>query len=248
MVAGSQNSKRVALAEKPLEQNKPKTSSVAAIDVVDGQTFKAKSMLPHRRPLKRQIYHDADLHSEENSPDASRGAKRLKCDCQEDLDLQDKEDVTMCYDYSNDIFSHLYKRQFTTTPKIDYLKDREYEFYLRPSMRSILVDWLIEVHCKFHLLPETLYLAINLMDRYLSFNQVTLPRLQLIAISSLLIAAKFEEVNLPKLSNYSYITDNAYSNDEIKQAEFVILNKLQYNIGWPNPVSYTHLDVYKRQL
>jgi hypothetical protein len=38
---------------------------------------------------------------------------------------------------------------------------------INEKMRAILVDWLIEVHYKFKLLPETLFLTINLIDRYL---------------------------------------------------------------------------------
>ncbi|CDO93948.1 unnamed protein product [Kluyveromyces dobzhanskii CBS 2104] len=248
----SQPVKRVALSEKPIQENKLK-SSVASLRNSQqdknhsGVIFRDSAQTAGPSSLKRHIYRDdeesgIDVGAKKGSIELERSHKRLKCESlerrREELDSQDAEDVTMCYDYSDEIFDHLYKRQFETTPEINYLSDKNYEFYLRPTMRSILVDWIIEVHCKFQLLPETLYLAINLMDRYLSFNKVTLPKLQLIAITSLLIAAKFEEVNLPKLSNYSYITDNAYSNEEIKQAEFVILNKLEYNIGWPNPLNF----------
>jgi hypothetical protein len=38
---------------------------------------------------------------------------------------------------------------------------------INEKMRAILVDWLIEVHLKFKLLPETLFLTVNIIDRYL---------------------------------------------------------------------------------
>ncbi|AMD20702.1 HDL042Cp [Eremothecium sinecaudum] len=155
-----------------------------------------------------------------------------------DLDSLEADDVTMCVEYTNDIFAHLLELEKTTTCEHNYVQDKQFPRYIRPSMRAILVDWLIEVHLKFQLLPEALYLAINIMDRYLSTNSVSLSRLQLVAITSLLIAAKFEEVNLPKLSNYAYITDNAYTTDEIKTAECHILNSLEFNIGWPNPMNF----------
>lgn len=188
--------------------------------------------------LKRQVYREHDEELVEGTGRARKQIKLERCGEKFDKEEQDKEDVSMCYEYSEDIFEHLYARQFETSVRVNYVTDKEYEFYLRPTMRAILVDWLIEVHCKFRLFPETLYLGINLMDRYLSENKVSLSRLQLIAITALLVAAKFEEVNLPKLSNYSYITDNAYTNEEIKQAEFVLLNKLDYNLGWPNPLNF----------
>ncbi|AET39477.1 cyclin family protein Ecym_4430 [Eremothecium cymbalariae DBVPG len=155
-----------------------------------------------------------------------------------DLDSLEADDVTMCVDYTNEIFAHLLRREQQTTCLKNYVQDKQFKFYIRPSMRAILVDWLIEVHLKFQLLPEALYLSINIMDRYLSSNKVSLSKLQLVAITSLLIAAKFEEVNLPKLSNYVYITDNAYTMDEIKLSECNILNSLEFNIGWPNPMNF----------
>ncbi|EDO14841.1 hypothetical protein Kpol_359p1 [Vanderwaltozyma polyspora DSM 70294] len=105
-------------------------------------------------------------------------------------------------------------------------------------MRAILVSWLLEGHEKFQCYPETLYLAINLMDRFLSKNKVTLSKLQLLAVTSLFIASKFEEVNLPKLSDYAYITDGAASAQDIKSAEMYMLTSLQFNIGWPNPMNF----------
>jgi hypothetical protein len=39
---------------------------------------------------------------------------------------------------------------------------------LNESMRAVVIDWLIDVHAKFMLLPETLFLTVNLIDRYLS--------------------------------------------------------------------------------
>lgn len=65
---------------------------------------------------------------------------------------------------------------------------------INEKMRIILIDWLIEVHLKFKLLPETLFLTINFIDRYLQKNQTPRDKLQLIAVSSLLIACKYEEI------------------------------------------------------
>lgn len=65
---------------------------------------------------------------------------------------------------------------------------------LNPKMRSILIDWLIEVHRKFELTPETLYLTINIVDRYLSVKTVPRKELQLVGISSMLLASKYEEI------------------------------------------------------
>lgn len=61
------------------------------------------------------------------------------------------------------------------------------------KMRSILIDWLIDVHRRFELMPETLYLTINIVDRYLSMKIVSRRELQLVGMSSMLLACKYEE-------------------------------------------------------
>ena len=81
---------------------------------------------------------------------------------------------------------------------------------INASMREILVDWLIEVHLKFKLLPETLYLTVNLIDRYLEKQNVLRNKLQLVGVTAMLIASKYEEIYPPIVTDFVYITDNAY--------------------------------------
>ena len=49
---------------------------------------------------------------------------------------------------------------------------------INDKMRAILIDWLVEVHLKFKLMPETLFLTHNLIDRFLSKKVVTRKNLQ----------------------------------------------------------------------
>ena len=70
---------------------------------------------------------------------------------------------------------------------------------INSKMRSILLDWLIEVHRKFELMPETFYLTVNIIDRFLSRKMVTRRELQLVGISSMVIASKYEEVWAPQV-------------------------------------------------
>lgn len=70
---------------------------------------------------------------------------------------------------------------------------------INSKMRAILVDWLIEVHKKFELMPESLYLTVNIVDRFLSLKTVSRRELQLVGISSMLIACKYEEIWAPEV-------------------------------------------------
>lgn len=116
---------------------------------------------------------------------------------------------------------------------------------INEKMRIILIDWLIEVHLKFKLLPETLFLTINFIDRYLQKNQTPRDKLQLIAVSSLLIACKYEEIYPPEISSFVYITDNAYKKEEILDYEIKILSSLDYDVTYPTPYRYLEVLVVK---
>lgn len=86
-------------------------------------------------------------------------------------------------------------------------------------MRAILVDWIIEVHLKFKLLPETLFITVSLIDRYLEQIQIKRTNLQLVGVTAMLIASKYEEIYAPEVRDFVYITDNAYTKEEILQME-----------------------------
>lgn len=90
-------------------------------------------------------------------------------------------------------------------------------------MRSILIDWLVEVHLKFKLVPESLYLTVNLIDRYLEREQVHRSKLQLLGVTAMLIACKYEEIYPPIVKDFVYITDNAYTKEEILEQERIML-------------------------
>jgi len=75
------------------------------------------------------------------------------------------------------------------------------------KMRLILVEWLIEVHLKFKLLPETLFLTINLIDRYCMVKDVLKNEYQLLGVTAMLIASKYEEIYPPEIRDFVHITD-----------------------------------------
>jgi G2/mitotic-specific cyclin-B, other len=100
-------------------------------------------------------------------------------------------------------------------------------------MRKILVDWLVEVHIKFKLLPETLFITVNLIDRYCEKNQVLRKNYQLVGVTCMLISAKYEEIYPPYVKDFVYITDQAYTKEQILQQEAQILMSLDYKLTFP---------------
>jgi len=135
--------------------------------------------------------------------------------------------------------AHIYKHCLAVEEKtmplanlMDFQKD------INPSMREILCDWLIEVHLKFKLLPETLYLTVNLIDRFLSTTSIYRNKLQLVGVTAMLIASKYEEIYPPIVSDFVYITDNAYKREEILEMEEKMLKKLQFSIHFTSPYRF----------
>jgi len=106
------------------------------------------------------------------------------------------------------------------------------------SMRSVLMDWLIQVHHRFALLPETLFLCVNYIDRFLSCKIVSLGKLQLVCATAIFVAAKYEEINCPSVGEIVYMVDGGYTVDEILKAERFMLSMLQFELGWPGPMSF----------
>nr|CAD7597459.1 unnamed protein product [Timema genevievae] len=104
--------------------------------------------------------------------------------------------------------------------------------YLQARMRSILLDWLIEVCEVYKLHRETYHLTMDFIDRYLSkMRNVPKQHLQLIGITCLFIAAKVEEIYPPKLAEFAYVTDGACTEAEIMDMEIIILKSLNWKLA-----------------
>ncbi|KAJ9481773.1 hypothetical protein VN97_g11688 [Penicillium thymicola] len=153
---------------------------------------------------------------------------------QEEID-EELLDPTMVAEYGDEIFLHLRKKEIQMLPVADYMA-RQSE--LQWSMRSVLMDWLVQVHQRFNLLPETLFLTVNYIDRFLSYKVVSMGKLQLVGATAIFIAAKFEEITAPSVQEIVYMVDSGYSVDEILKAERFMLTILDFDLGWPGPMSF----------
>ena len=111
---------------------------------------------------------------------------------------------------------------------------------INEKMRSILVDWLVDVHLKFKLVPETLYLTVNLIDRFLMVKSVSRKHLQLVGVTAMLVASKYEEIWAPEVRDFVYISDRAYNRDQILNMEKIMLNSLKFNLTVPTHYHFLH--------
>ncbi|NXN84695.1 CCNB2 protein, partial [Bombycilla garrulus] len=152
----------------------------------------------------------------------------------EDIDAEDWENPQLCSDYVKDIYLYLRELELQQSVRPRYLDGRT----TNGRMRAILVDWLVQVHSRFRLLQETLYMCVAIMDRFLQSYPVPRKKLQLVGVTALLIASKYEEILSPDVADFVYITDNAYTNSEIREMEITILKELNFDLGRPLPIHF----------
>ncbi|KAF4636960.1 hypothetical protein G7Y89_g1136 [Cudoniella acicularis] len=214
----SSTSSNIIKEETPLEEDQPSRKKIHL-------ESKAKIEVPEEtkeNPLETEV-------------DDEKSTKSKFAAGVEDLDKEDFDDPLMVAEYVVEIFDYLKKLEVSTLPNADYMDHQE---DLEWKMRGILVDWLIEVHTRFHLLPETLFLAVNIIDRFLSTKVVQLDRLQLVGVTAMFIASKYEEVLSPHVANFRHVADDGFTEAEILSAERYVLTALNYDLSYPNPMNF----------
>ena len=152
-----------------------------------------------------------------------------------DPDDEDTYDPTMVAEYCNEIFEHTSRLEKKLCADANYM---DYQPDLTWRHRRLLLNWLVQIHEKFNLLQETLYLAVNIMDRFLSHTEIALDKFHLVGSTCLFIASKYEEINCIVLKDLLKILDDQYTESQVIRAERYILCALDFELGWPGPMSY----------
>ncbi|XP_052785190.1 G2/mitotic-specific cyclin-B3-like isoform X2 [Mya arenaria] len=158
----------------------------------------------------------------------------------DDVDKENLQDPVQVALYAFHIFEYYKEREllFKVEP---YMSSQR---FLTSSMRAILVDWLVEVQENFELNHETLYLAVKLVDMYMSTITTPKESVQLVGAVALFIAAKFDERCPPLVEDFLYICDDAYKRTEFLDMERAILHAVGFDIGMP--LSYRFLRRYAK--
>ncbi|XP_023166371.1 G2/mitotic-specific cyclin-B3 [Drosophila hydei] len=158
----------------------------------------------------------------------------------EDFDRKNWDDPFQVSNYARDIFNYLKTRE-PEFPIIDYMPK---QVHLTTWMRTLLVDWMVEVQETFELNHETLYLAVKIVDLYLCRVVINKEKLQLLGAAAFFIACKYDERQPPLIEDFLYICDGAYNHDELVKMEMETLRTINYDLGIP--LSYRFLRRYAR--
>ncbi|XP_072514942.1 cyclin-A1 [Salminus brasiliensis] len=145
-------------------------------------------------------------------------------------EVASSEDVFSVSEYAEDIHRHLRESELRYRPKPGYMRKQP---DITNCMRVILIDWLVEVAEEYKLCSETVYLAVNYLDRFLSCMSVLRGKLQLVGTAAILVAAKYEEIYPPEVDEFVYITDDTYSKKQLLRMEHLILKVLSFDMTAP---------------
>ncbi|XP_065201125.1 G2/mitotic-specific cyclin-A [Planococcus citri] len=199
--------------------------------------------LQSRQPLKDVF--NASISSEE---DSLSGKSYVESPMSVDKTLspiaRPKSMLKKLYDcdiYSEEILSYLKTMEKLYRPKPNYMKRQPDVSY---SMRTILVDWLVEVAEEYKLQPQTLFLAVSFIDRFLSLMSVVRSKLQLLGTAAMFVASKYEEIYPPDVGEFVFITDDTYSQKQVLRMEYLILKVLAFDISGPTAITFVqHFSV-----
>ena len=167
-----------------------------------------------------------------NDPNAiTKGAVNKNKNKEEKIEIKDYFHA-LVDDYGDDIFKYLKKNEKInvcdySNKDIFKLQDKK---YYNEKNRSIIYHWLVKNNHKWKLKDDTIYMAMNIMDRYVSKYKSKNLEFQLIAISSYLIASKYEDIYPPYIDELSQICNYIYSNDDIIKKEYEILSGLNFDV------------------
>ncbi|XP_020400693.1 cyclin-A2 isoform X5 [Zea mays] len=140
-------------------------------------------------------------------------------------------DPQMCVTYVAEIYRNLMASELIRRPRSNYMETLQQD--ITASMRGVLIDWLVEVSDEYKLVADTLYLTVYLIDQFLSQNCIQTHKLQLLGITSMLIASKYEEYSAPSAEEFCNITAGTYAKAEVLEMEQQVLNDLGFHLSVP---------------
>ena len=251
-----ENTKRVCSKNKNISQKNLLSSNT--ININEDIIMKDENFNPNmNNHIKSKIHSSKRTNSNINLSRINKINSTLNINEDNDVDMkieniiyheikpkkEKRINVQNADEYFDDICNELFKNEEK------YLVDPKYmsnQSDINHRMRAILIDWLIDVHLKYKLVPQTMYIAVNLIDRYLEKNETNRAKLQLVGVTAMFIACKYEEIYPPDLKDFVYITDGAYVKQDVLDMEYKMLKSLEFNITFPTP--WNIFEIYKKKL
>ncbi|CAL1388219.1 unnamed protein product [Linum trigynum] len=234
-----QENRKTKLVEEPSKSRKAEAQGI-------NQTEKLDVKQPCRVPVQvKNNAENAVLPTCPPTRPAERENKEVSMSFQKedacnslgiaDID-SDSKDPQDCSQYAPDIYKHMLVTELDHRAPANYMETLQSD--VTANMRGILIDWLIEVAEEYKLVPDTLYLTVNLIDRSLSQIYIEKQRLQLLGVTCMLIASKYEEILAPRVEEFCFITDNTYKREEVLKMERQVVDMMHFNLSVPTTKTF----------
>ncbi|KAK4420035.1 Cyclin-A2-1 [Sesamum alatum] len=223
------------------------TSLMEPAEFMNGKILGAAGWIPLKSNSSKHVLLISASDRADHAVDGKLCVKQENLDDGGITDIDSKhKDPQMCSLYAADIYSNLYARQVDRRPFANYMEKLQRD--ITQGMRGILIDWLVEVSEEYRLVPDTLYLTVNLIDRFLSENYIEKQKLQLLGVTCMLIASKYEEICAPRVEEFCFITDNTYTKEEVVKMESRVLNFLGFQLSVPTTKKFLRRFIQAAQV
>jgi hypothetical protein len=180
-----------------------------------------------KTPMEVEVESASDndgFEDEEENEEKEKEEKQI-------IDFLRSDEECEVYEYVKEIYNHMKENEIKYSIDYKYLSNHK---VLNLNIRSIIIEWIIDVHRSFKLKQETLYLTVYIIDKFFSLAEVSKSKFQLVAITSFFIASKYEEIYGPSIEDCTKVTANTYSEKNIIQMESIILETLKFSITVPS--------------
>lgn len=159
-------------------------------------------------------------------------------------DQMELRDPQAIIEYTKSIYENMREKESKYTLAPDFLAKTQVPAEVKDTSRAFLVEWIIDVHRKFKLMPETLYVTIHLVDQFLAVQQIKKNQLHILGVTAILIATKYEEIYPPELKELLVVSENKFSKAEVLKMEKEMLVALQFEVVAPTP--YRFLERFRK--
>ncbi|CAI0444483.1 unnamed protein product [Linum tenue] len=227
-----QENRKTKLVEEPSKSRKAEAQGINQTEMLDVKQ-------PCRLPV--QVKNNAENAVLPTCPSTRRVSmsfqKEDACNSLGIADIDsDSKDPQDCSQYAPEIYKHMLVTELDHRAPANYMETLQSD--VTANMRGILIDWLIEVAEEYKLVPDTLYLTVNLIDRSLSQIYIEKQRLQLLGVTCMLIASKYEEILAPQVEEFCFITDNTYKREEVLKMERQVVDMMHFNLSVPTTKTF----------
>ena len=155
-------------------------------------------------------------------------------------DQMELRNPQLAAEFAHDIYLNMRAEENRLKVSPSYLTEVQSPKEVKDTSRAFLIEWIIDVHRKFRLNSETLYVTVLLIDRFLSLKQIKKSQLHILGVTSLLIATKYEEIYPPELKDLLNVSENKFTREEVLVMEKQMLITMQFDVT--SPSAYRFLE------